>query len=366
MRYRIREIVAAAWAACAVGACAAQIQFDFSQDTVGQPPPGFLSQVTGRGEPAQWKVVEEIVPPLLAPLEPNAPANTAKRAVLGVQSFDLDETHFPVLLYTNEVLDDFTFTTRFKLAGGVVEQSAGVVFRAQDRSNYYVVRASAEGNLLWYRVVGGQSYPGLGIGVKMPMPREVWRELRVECSGSRIRCFLDGNLVLPPPRPGAPTNELAINDTTFARGKVGFWTKADTKCYFADAVVQYLPRVPYVQVVINNVVKEHPSLLGLKVFAYKTAPLPVVIGSMAAHDFGAAGTRTEADVIARGSVYYLKAGKTVEITMPLRDRNGDIVAAIAVKMKVFPGETQATAVARATLVKNEFERQIATLSGLNG
>jgi hypothetical protein len=360
---RICAIIAAL-AACALHAAAAQIQFDFSRDTVGQAPPGFISLVTGVGQPAPWKIMEEQVPPILAPLEPNAPGNTAKRAVLAVQSFNLDENHFPVLLYTNEIFSDFTLTTRFKLVGGIVEPSAGVVFRAQDQSNYYVLRASAEGNLLWYRVVGGRSYAGLGIGVKLPMPKDVWRQLRVECIGSQLRCYLDGRLAIPPPKPGSPTNELAINDTTFQRGTVGFWTKADSKCCFVDASVQYTPRVPYVQVVINNVLKEHPKLLNLKVYAIKDATLPVVIGAMKENDFGAIGTRTEADVIARGSVYYLMVDRTVEITMPLRDRNGDIVAALAVKMKTFRGETEATAVTRATMIKTAFEQQIATMEDL--
>ena len=364
--FMLKRVLVIIIAGFAVGVSAAQIEFDFSKDAVGQPPPGFVSLVTGRGEPAQWKVVNVQVPPILAPLEPNAPGNTAQRAVLSVQSFNLDEDHFPVLLYTNEILSDFTLTTRFKLAGGIVEPSAGVVFRAQDQSNYYVVRASAEGNLLWYRVVGGQSYTGLGIGVKVPMAKDVWRQLRIECAGSQIRCYLDGQLAIPPARPGAPTNELAINDTTFSHGKVGFWTKADSKCYFVDAAVQYTPRVPYAQVVVNSIVKQYPRLLGLKVYASKGPGLPVVVGATNEHDFGAAGTKTEADVIERGSVYYLKTDRTVEITMPLRDRNGDIVAALAVKMKTFPGETEATAVTRATIVKKAVELQIQTLQDING
>jgi hypothetical protein len=78
---------------------------------------------------------------------------------------------------------------------------AGVVLRAQDENNYYVVRASTEGNLLWYRVVGGKSYDMLGIGVKIRVPKDVWQELRVECKGSQTRCFLEGKLVIPPAWP---------------------------------------------------------------------------------------------------------------------------------------------------------------------
>jgi len=353
-------------AGLAMGVSASQIEFDFSKDTLDQAPPGFASLVTGQGQPAQWKVVEEQVPPLLAPLEPNAPGNNTTRAALSVQSFNMEEDQCPVLLFTNEIFNDFTLTTRFKISGGIVDPSAGVVFRAQDQSNYYVVRASTEGNLLWYKVVNGQSYVGNGIGVKLPMTKDVWRELRIECSGNQIRCYLDGRLAIPPAKEGAPTNDLAINDTTFSNGKIGFWSKADTKCYFVDARVQYTPRVPYVQIVINNIIKQYPHLRGLKVYASKNQGLPVVIGAIDEHDLGAVGTKTEAAVIERGSIYYLKEHGTVEITLPLRDRNGDVAAALKVKMKTFVGETQANAVARAVLVKKAIEQQLETMRDING
>jgi hypothetical protein len=362
----LKHIPAIFIAGFALGVSAAQIEFDFSKEAAGRQPPGFLSLTTGGGELGQWKIVTEQVPPILTPLEPNAPANTTERAILSVESFDLGEEHYPVLLFTNEIFTDFTLTTRFKLGGGIVEPSAGVVFRAQDQSNYYVVRASAQGNLLWYRVVDGRSYQNLGIGVKLPMAKDVWRELRVECAGSQIRCYLDGKLAIPPAKPGAPTNDLAINDTTFSHGKVGFWSKADSKSYFVDARVQYTPHVPYVQVVVGNIVKKYPHLLGLKVYAFKNPGLPVVIGCMDDRDFGAAGTKADADVIGLGSIFYLKDSKTVEITLPLRDRNGDIVAALAVKMKTFKGETQSTAVTRATIVKKAVEEQIETMEDIKG
>ncbi|HEX4350759.1 MAG TPA: family 16 glycoside hydrolase, partial [Verrucomicrobiae bacterium] len=250
----------------ALGASAAELRFDFSKTKLGETPPGFASFSTG-GDPAKWSVVEEKVTPLLAPIETNSLESAAKREVLAVQSFDLGEKHSPVLIYTNEVLSDFVFTTRFKINGGIVEPSAGLIFRAQDQSNYYCVRASSQGYLLWYKVVNGQSYEGQGIGVKMTMPEDQWRELRIECNGSRMRCVLDGKLVLPPPREGSPTNNLAINDTTFTRGKIGFWSRADTKCFFVDANIQYTQRVPYIQVAINNMIKRHQPILGIKVYA---------------------------------------------------------------------------------------------------
>lgn len=341
-------------------ASAARIEFDFSMDPVGQKPPGFASLVTGSGQPAEWRVLEEKVPPLLAPLLPNARTSTAQRAVLDVQSPDLAAGHYPLLLFTNEVFTDFTLSTRFRISGGVVDPMAGLVFRALDQSNYYVVRASTQGNLLWYRVVNGQHYDMLGIGVRMPIAKNAWRELKIECNGTRIRCFLDGQLVIPPPRAGSPTKDLAINDTTFSHGMVGFWTKADTHCQFVDAGVEYDPKVPYVQTIVTRVVQRYPRLLGLQIYGSKNGGKPVVIGSGDEHNLDKPGTDADAAVIANASIYYLKLPHTVEVILPLRDRNGEVIAALDVKMKSFPGETQDTAVARATLVKKAVEVQMET------
>jgi hypothetical protein len=339
---------------------AAQIVFDFSKDKPGQTPPGFVSLVTGEGPTADWKVAEEMVPPTLAPVLKQARATPTQHAVLSAQSPDARPDRFPLLLFTNELFSDFVLTTRFKLSGGG-DPMAGVVLRAQDQSNYYVVRASTEGNLLWYRVVGGKSYDVLGVGVRIPVPKDVWQELRIECSGSATRCFLDGKLVIPPVRPGSPTNGLAINDTTFANGKIGFWCKGDTRCSFAEGSVQYTPKVAFAELVAAEVKKKYPRLLGLKIYARKDAGLPVIVGDINLANLGAAGTKFEADVIEHGVSYYLDDGKAVEVTLPLRDRNGDVAAALKTRMTSFPGETRDTAVARATVIKNAIEKRMTHL-----
>ena len=340
---------------------AARINFDFTKDTPGEIPPGFVSLVTGEGKPADWKVAPESVPPLLAPVSDQARATAAEHPVLAVQSLDLHANHYPVLLFTNEIFSDFTMTTRFKISGGIVDPMAGVVLRAQDAENYYVVRASTEGNLLWYRVVGGKSYDMLGIGVRISVPKDVWQELRVECSGTRTRCFLDGKLVIPPAQAGAPTNGLAVNDTTFARGKAGFWCKADTQCSFVDASIQYTPKIAFAEVVAAEMKKKYPRLLGLKIYANREPGMPVIVGDIDARGVGVAGTKYEEDVIERGSIYYLKDGNAVEVTLPLRDRNGDVAGAVKTRMKSFKGETQDTAVARAAVLKNIIEKRMANL-----
>jgi hypothetical protein len=352
-------------ALCASQVWAAQLNFDFSKDALGQTPSGFASLVTGEGKPAHWSVTEESVPPTLAPLSDQARPTQARHPVLNAQSFDVHEDHFPLLLFTNEFFSDFTLTTRFKISGGVTDPMAGVVLRAQDANNYYVVRASAEGNLLWYRVVGGKSYDMLGIGIRIPIPKDAWQQLRIECAGSRTRCFLNDRLVIPPARPGAPTNDLAVNDTTFASGRIGFWCKADTQCSFTDTSIEYERKVPFAEIVAGEIKKKYPRLLGLKIYADKEPGRPVLVGDLNGAGLGAAGTKYEEDVIERGSIYYLKDGKAVEVTLPLRDRNGDVAAVLKTRMESFPGETQSTAVARATLIKKVIEQKMDHFQGIN-
>ena len=79
---------------------------------------------------------------------------------------------------------------------------------------------------------------------------------------------------------------------------------------------------------------------------------------------GGAGTKYEEDVIERGSIYYLKERRAVEVTLPLRDRNGDVTAALKTRMTTFPGETKETAVARATIIKKAVEQRMTTYETL--
>jgi hypothetical protein len=135
--------------------------------------------------------------------------------------------------------------------------------------------------------------------------------------------------------------------------------------YFVDTRVEYTPKVPFVEVVVEEMMRRFPALQTLQIYANKDAAGPVIIGDPDHKQLGVAGTKVEADVIEKGNVYFLKTRKSVEVTLPLRDRNGDIAAALKVRMKSFPGETEATAVGKATVVKQMIEKRIGTLEGMH-
>src|SRR5436190_16786140 len=128
----------------ALPVAAAEKQFKFGDYPVDQTPPGFRSVVMGKGKPGDWKVILDEAPSQFPPLNSNTPSLT-KRAVLAQLARDPTDTHFPMLIFEGETFGEFKLETRFKIVAGAMEQMAGVVFRFQNESNFYVVRASALG-----------------------------------------------------------------------------------------------------------------------------------------------------------------------------------------------------------------------------
>ena len=336
----------------ALPAFAAERKFDFSVVREHELPPGFRSAVTGQGRPGDWRVLLDDVAPLLEPLTPNAPS-VAKRPVLAQLAEDPTDEHFPLLILEEETFGDFTFTTQFKTVRGRKEQMAGIAFRIQNETNYYLVRASSLGNTFkFYKVVNGQR--GELIGPQTPIPSGVWHQLSISCKGNEIRLLLDGKELIPP-----------LTDHSFTSGKIGFWTKSDSVSYFADAKIVYTPRELPAQVIVREMMEKYPRLLGLKIFVAGQAPEQTrLIGSKDEKELGEPGGETEHTVIDQGGVFYGKGKQSVVVTMPLRDRNGDRVAALRVIMKSFPGQTEQNAVARAMPIAREMERRIAAIESL--
>jgi hypothetical protein len=336
----------------ALGAPAAERKFDFTDANETQTPPGFRSTVTGKGKPGRWRVVLDEVPSQMPAITPMAAA-VAKRPVLAQLAQDPTDEHFPLLIFQEDTYDDFTLTTRIKTVKGVMEQMAGIAFRIQDETNYYVVRASSLGNTFrFYKVVNGQR--GALIGPEVPIQAGVWHDLTIECKGNQIRCLFDSKELIP-----------MLTDNSFARGKIGFWTKSDSVSYFTDTKITYKPREPPAQAIVREALKNYPRLLGLEVYVLAPDPhKPRLIASKDPKAIGKIGGQTEQDVIARDVTYYGKGKSSVEVTMPLHDRNGDTVAAARVIMRTFPGETEQNALARALPIVKEMESRVTSLQAL--
>jgi len=326
-------------------AAAAEIKINFGDFPTNQTPPGFHGALAGGGKPGDWKIITSDVPSAFAPLTSQTPVFN-RRSVLAQLSQDPTDERFPMLIYDKETFKDFKLTTQFKIVSGGLEQMAGVVFRFQNESNFYVVRASALGNnLRFYKVVDGLR--GNLIGPELNISNGVWHTLTVQCQGNQIACWLDDHLAMPP-----------LNDSTFPAGKIGFWTKSDAVSYFGNTTITYTPRVPIAQTVVRDMMQKYPRILGLRVYTLNDKGEPQILASKNEGEIGQPGTDAEKGAITTGAVYFGRGRGTVAVTMPLTDRNGNPMAAVRIQLKSFPGETQDAAVDRVRAYVKEIQAQV--------
>jgi hypothetical protein len=331
---------------CVPAALAVERKFDFSELRENELPPGFRSTFTGKGQPGNWKVLMTEVPPIVAPLSSKAPVEMKQRALAQV-STDRDDTRAPLFVYDADTFTDFTFSTRFNIAGGEVEQMAGIAFRIQDEKNYYYVRANAKDrNIAFFRYVEGELIGP--ISVPAEIKTNEWNVLTIECRGSKFRALLNDREAIPWTEPSLVPFPDGTSKGVFPTGKIAFWTKADSVVYFANARLDYTPREPFAQALVRETMEAHPRLVGLKIFGLTTNGSGTkIIGSTDEKELGQPGEQVERDCVERGGTYFGKGKEIAVVTMPLHDRNGETVGAVRVVMTTFLGQTEKNAVARA-------------------
>jgi hypothetical protein len=168
--------------------------------------------MTGQGQP-KWTVEEDATAP--------SKSKVVKQS---------GRATYPLLLKNGLSVKDGFIEVQFKAVTGSEDRAAGVVWRAKDANNYYVVRANAlEDNVVLYKTVEGKrssldivGRKG-GYGINAPVPAGRWHTLRIEFAGSRFKVIFNGQAL------------YEVEDRTFSEaGQVGLWTKADSVTMFAN------------------------------------------------------------------------------------------------------------------------------------
>jgi len=127
-----------------------------------------------------------------------------------------------VALLQDQQFTDVDVSVRFRPISGKEDASGGIILRARDGQNYLLVRANAlENNFRLYTLIDGSRRTLASARVTEPKLGQ-WHTLRVTATGPRIQAWLDGAALLD------------HKDTTYTRGFIGLWTKADSVTEFAD------------------------------------------------------------------------------------------------------------------------------------
>lgn len=335
----------------ALAATGAEVRFNFGDYAEGSSPTNFHAVLYGGGAAGSWKIITADVPSSFGAFAGAAPVVNRAR-VLAQTSEDMTDERFPMFIYDGDIFRDFKFNAKFKIVNGITEQMAGLVFRFQNSSNFYVARVSVTGrNVRFYKVVNGvRSAP---IGPTLAVPAGEWHKLGVACEGNKINIFLDDKPVMP-----------TLGDNTFIEGKVGFWTKSDSVSYFADGEIAFTPRIPAAQQAINSVMKKEKRLVGLRLYTLQPDGTTRIIASKEQSEIGQSGGDSELTAIKEGTVFYGRAHGINEVTLPLRDRNGENIAALRVRSNSFFGETENNAFARSNVARKLVEQMITSADDL--
>jgi len=184
----------------------------FEGNQIGAAPQGWTPTLTGSGDP-KWTVESDRTAP-------------SKLTVLKQSG----RATYPLILKSDINIKDGFVEMKFKAIAGSEDRAAGIVWRAKDANNYYVVRANAlEDNVTLYKTVKGvRSELDIvgrkgGYGVKVPVPANTWHTLRIDFKGPRFSVSFNGKQL------------FEVEDSTFTEaGKVGLWTKADSITLFDE------------------------------------------------------------------------------------------------------------------------------------
>ncbi len=185
----------------------------FDTDAPGTLPQEFVIGSLFDGRPAgDWKVVQDSG----APSSPN---------VIGQMSGKGSEHAYKIVLIDGTTSANLEVEVSFFAVEGKADMGGGIIWRAADDRNYYLVRANPlEQNIRIYRVVKGVRQMLHNFDHIVDVRR--WHTLRMITTGCRVQVFFDQK----------PVFDLC--EKTFAEGRIGLWTKSDAVTYFDDLKIQ--------------------------------------------------------------------------------------------------------------------------------
>ncbi len=187
------------------------ISWDFENVSVGKLPAGWKIEATHqKGQLANWEVIED----------KTAPSGTH---VLSLTKVNHKSPRTFNLCWTDKVkFLDGEIEVKFKANAGNIDQGGGIIWRAQDKNNYYVARFNPlEDNFRIYYVHNGKRVMMKSVSISLAKGK--WCTMKIVQHGNKFEGYLNGRKLIE-----------GKNDLFKASGGVGLWTKADAATSFDD------------------------------------------------------------------------------------------------------------------------------------
>jgi hypothetical protein len=186
---------------------------DFEAPLASGLPKGFVASVAtepdGKGTLAKWAVVED------------ATAPSGKHVLQLVESKNRGPV-YNLCLREGNAPSDLTVSVKLRADRGIEDRGGGLIFRAVDERNYYLVRWNPlEKNVCAYRTINGRritlQFTAVAGG------SGAWHSLQVTMRGRVMEVEFDGAAVMSLP-----------DDIFKEAGRVGLWTRSDAQSSFDD------------------------------------------------------------------------------------------------------------------------------------
>jgi 3-keto-disaccharide hydrolase len=140
----------------------------------------------------------------------------------GVLAQTAETQLWAVAVLEDKKFSDVDVSVKGKPLSGKEDQSTGLIFRAKDSKNYYLVRSNGlEDNFRLYTMTDGKRKQIASAKVDPPKVGE-WHTIRVVAKGKRIQAYIGEKLLIDQ------------EDGAITEGYVGLWTKADSVTEFDD------------------------------------------------------------------------------------------------------------------------------------
>jgi hypothetical protein len=182
----------------------------------GSLPPGWLIAATNpQDRLAEWAVVLD------------AGSAEASKVLSLTKIYNGSRGVFNLCWNPQVVFMDGEIEVKVRANSGTIDQGGGLIWRARDPNNYYVLRYNPlEANFRLYFVKDGQRKMLADKG-GLTIKTGEWFTLKIVHRGDKIEGWLNGGKL------------LEATDRTFPEaGGIGFWTKADAATSFAGLHVQ--------------------------------------------------------------------------------------------------------------------------------
>jgi len=317
--------------------------FNFSKLPLGKTPAGF--RATG-GEAKEWRVVEADLPSTLDP------SRTVKRHCLQHSGGTNDSERYPSLVFAGKDFGNLVFKTSFRIDGGNGVKAAGIVIRAQpDNTSFVFAIIPAKSRMYLSYCEKGTKFGNHSS--RISLPKDGWYHLELTCVNNTLSGKLNGEnfetlrFINNPPGPG----------------KVGFWTRGDTDCLFTLSSVT-LP-LSLAQSVVNDIARTNKYLLRVELAALRPGKnVPEISAATDLKQVGKPAHASCRQAIEKGAVIYSEGSDAIEVVMPVKNVDGEIMAAARMFLKPGNLTSKARHRARAAAVAIELGKRIQTRAKL--